>query len=282
MPAKPKLTVIHQHSTETEIIDPIKASDYLETMDLNRPVIESRVKLYARQMSAGEWLPSPQPIIFNTEGQLIDGQHRLWAVIESGASIEVAVARNYDTSIREVLDTGKSRTATDLLALAGYPNPKLHAAAITRIHAYETTGTFNNPHGALLLTPHEVLLRAQTDPAIIDAATQGNHTYFKFRPRGWTPAIVATLYYLFARINTDDCEAFFERLTSGLFTQANDPIYQLRERLLANESKQIHYSRNQIGALAIKAWNLYRTGDTVNRLVWNGGGANPEPFPEPR
>jgi hypothetical protein len=32
----------------------------------------------------------------------------------------------------------------------------------------------------------------------------------------------------------------------------------------------------------IKAWNAYRSGETIELLRWSPGGAKPERFPEPR
>ena len=50
-----------------------------------RPTLPT-VKYYARQMAGGAWKATGQPVIFDTDGTLLDAGHRLWACYLSGAS----------------------------------------------------------------------------------------------------------------------------------------------------------------------------------------------------
>src|SRR5690606_32632867 len=66
-------------TTKKVNITPAKAADILGQMVDNRPLSSATVKKYQAEMEAGEWRPYTDPIKFNSKGQLIDGQHRLWA-----------------------------------------------------------------------------------------------------------------------------------------------------------------------------------------------------------
>ena len=65
----------------------------LELNVCNRNVRESRVCEYANEMSAGRWRLTGQGIIILEDGTVGDGQHRLYAIVKSGATVQMPVAR---------------------------------------------------------------------------------------------------------------------------------------------------------------------------------------------
>ena len=96
------------------------AQNYLENMiDHQRKPSLSTVAKYATEMKAGRWIVS-NPISFDVDGKLIDGQHRLMAVIKAGVSITFLVIRGYETVAAQALDIGRSRLAVDIAHLQGY------------------------------------------------------------------------------------------------------------------------------------------------------------------
>ena len=87
-------------SITVETIDPETARQYLDTMRFNRPLDLVRVKQYAKEMQAGLWRDLSRYIEFTEEGDLINGQHRLHAVIESGMPQRFAIVRGLPVSAR--------------------------------------------------------------------------------------------------------------------------------------------------------------------------------------
>jgi hypothetical protein len=107
----------------------------------NRPVSKTRVTQYAKDMKRGHWLLTHQGLAFDTAGNLLDGQHRLWAVIESGATIDMMVTFGLPVGHTEinrvntmdVIDTGKSRNvAQQLLITHSIKNPN-NVASISNV-----------------------------------------------------------------------------------------------------------------------------------------------------
>src|SRR5437870_5147015 len=88
-------------------VGPELATRWLEGNVHNRKLREDVVARYARDMKAGRWLLTHEPIAFNKNGDtLVDGQHRLWAVVESGATVApvlTVIARAFYTAERERL-----------------------------------------------------------------------------------------------------------------------------------------------------------------------------------
>jgi hypothetical protein len=100
-------------------VTPELAFRWLEGNTHNRLVIQATVDRFARDMKAGRWRLSSQGIIFDTTGLLMDGQHRLCAVIEANVTVAMRVFFNEPPENRWVLDTGNRRSNLDILTLTG-------------------------------------------------------------------------------------------------------------------------------------------------------------------
>jgi hypothetical protein len=88
---------------------------------------------YATDMRNGHWKPSPSPIIFDEDGNLANGQHRLEGVRQSGKTIEFTITRGWPKDVIDTEDRGKSRTVGDQLHLHGTTYPQQVAASVVAI-----------------------------------------------------------------------------------------------------------------------------------------------------
>lgn len=102
---------------ETVVVTPEMAESWLKANTRNRKCRKSRVKIYARDMAAGNWKFSTQGITFGTDGSLIDGQHRLSAVVVAGVPIAMVVWFNVPPTSRSVIDIGAPRSFSDIAEL---------------------------------------------------------------------------------------------------------------------------------------------------------------------
>ena len=82
----------------------------------NRRIRPSHVRHLAKQMELGRWMLSPEPIVFSPQ-HLLDGQHRLSAVLMSGCTIEASVALVQNENVFRVLDQGVNRNNSDLTGI---------------------------------------------------------------------------------------------------------------------------------------------------------------------
>ena len=102
-------------------VTPAHAEKWLEMNTDNRRIRPSHVRHLAKQMEMGRWMLSPEPIVF-TPNRLLDGQHRLSAVLMSGCTIEASVALVQNEDVFRVLDQGANRNISDL---SGIPSAVL-------------------------------------------------------------------------------------------------------------------------------------------------------------
>ena len=100
-------------------ITPSYASVLLGGNTDNRKVRMSWVKELTRRIDEGEWVTTHQGILLNFNGKLLDGQHRLMAIVRAEKPVTMPVFYTDDENIYKVLDQGQKRTIGDL---TGYSN----------------------------------------------------------------------------------------------------------------------------------------------------------------
>lgn len=104
-------------TTEVVNVTPEMATEWLNHNTHNRPLRHGLVERYAAIMRAGGWKLVHQGIAFTAEGDIVDGQHRLFAVIESGMTIAFNVTRGVLAETQMVIDDHAKRTVRDVAVL---------------------------------------------------------------------------------------------------------------------------------------------------------------------
>ena len=100
-------------------ITPEQAERWLASRPANRTIRPTVVARYASDMEEGRWCTTHQGIAIDANGKLIDGQHRLAAIVRSGMTIEMLVT--FDVPDESVLsiDEGLKRNICDSLLFRG-------------------------------------------------------------------------------------------------------------------------------------------------------------------
>jgi hypothetical protein len=107
-------------TSELLVITPELAREFLSYNYSNRPINKLIVKKYAKAMKNGDWKLTHQGIAFDERGHLIDGQHRLFAIIEAEVNIPM-LKLVYDSTVESLqypIDIGKTRTIADITGLS--------------------------------------------------------------------------------------------------------------------------------------------------------------------
>ena len=87
-------------SGNMELITPEIASKYLTHNEHNprKNTNRNQIEAYARDMTAGKWFANGEPIVFDANGDLKDGQHRLMAIVKANVPVYMFVIRGVDPS----------------------------------------------------------------------------------------------------------------------------------------------------------------------------------------
>lgn len=116
--AMPEAQVMDAEAGTLVNVTPELAVEWLEHNTRNRKLRQSVVDRYAADMKAGRWLVTGDAIAFDRNGAIVNGQHRLWAVMESGLTVPMLVARDLAPEVVSVLDDHLKRSLTDVAEIA--------------------------------------------------------------------------------------------------------------------------------------------------------------------
>lgn len=257
-----------------EKVDPERAKALLAGTR-NRRLRNYYVAKLARDMEAGNWRPNSVIQIATTpDGEvLIDGQHRMAAVISSNVPQEFIVACGLSLNDQLVIDTGRSRTLSDTLTLRGETNTQTLAAAIGWLWRRQR----GVPASQSMPTMAEGLQVLHDNPALRQSLAPTRPACSSLRISG---GLGCCLHYEMSKLDPESADDFWHKLHTGLDVHERHPIYLLRSRLEKNAISTVaRIDTVMIHALIIKAWNVYLHGGELGSLRWGRGGANPEPFP---
>jgi hypothetical protein len=108
-----------QSTGEWELIAPLMAQALLNCTAGNRKTPSNRIGRMARDMENGKWLETGEPIQIDTNGKLINGHHRLKAIVEANTAQWLYVIRGVPTTARLVIDCGVQRSDADSFKMMG-------------------------------------------------------------------------------------------------------------------------------------------------------------------
>lgn len=103
--------------TEWKIWTPADAANAMTKCSGQRNLNNNRVRLYAREMAAGRWTTGVDPIVFDEDDNLINGQHRLAAVILAKIPVTVLTVRGMPRAAIRSIDMGAPRRTADLVKI---------------------------------------------------------------------------------------------------------------------------------------------------------------------
>jgi hypothetical protein len=144
----------------TEIITPEIAKKYLSEQNTNRKPNSKYISELATEMLNGRWIENSEAIKFDENNRLIDGQHRLYAIIRSKLEFSFNVIRGYTADTMTVIDIGKSRSAAHICQIKGMDVTNTHISCIQAMGLPDVTQFSLNKTKALeLVQIHEKALR---------------------------------------------------------------------------------------------------------------------------
>lgn len=119
-------------ATTWELIDVETAKYYMSFNTKNRNKIDFATNQYISDIQEGQWVVSHEGIAFDCTVALIDGQHRLDAIIKSGKALDLLVTRNLPQKSLEVINRGRMRKLSHTLQILGYEISNTRFTAIAR------------------------------------------------------------------------------------------------------------------------------------------------------
>lgn len=246
----------------TTYLTPEDAEHLLESNSHNRTLALSMVNRLANAMDQGEWGVNGETIKITPHGELLDGQHRLQAIIQHGQPVRMSVALGIEFKLFAVTDTGRSRNAGDILKIAGYKNTNANAAALNLLLRYQEDESFC---GRPTHRPKTVLTAMERYPHIQSfVATSNNLSYVI------SASTTQFMMYVLQTIDPDKAYSFFGKIQTGEGLKKNSPILAFRNLHLKMRAKKLRLDSRHLMASYILTWNAYYEGQTLTSPKWDG------------
>lgn len=252
------------------IIGPDEARVYLGRNTNNRKVRQSKVREFAHDMKNGRWIENGDTIRLDVNGEFLDGQHRMLAVIESNTEQRFLFVEGLQPESRKTMDLNSRRTAADAVFMGGAIGNVKDSAAIAR-------GLLMYQNGGRPTHMDIVDFTEQHLDALQDAESKAKPVYREF---GGGVSRYGVAAYVLATVDKEAAGRFMYLLATGDGLRRGNPIFALRSRL-RNATFANNRDRGAVVALlelVFKAWNLWRAGQDASIIRIAKG----ESFPEPR
>jgi len=243
------------------MVSPELAAQFLETSIGNRPINDKRVRRYVRSMLSGHWVVNNDDILFDYEGHLINGHHRLNAVIRAKRSIEMSFKFGMDRkSVLVTIDEGKSRSTLDVVHITGNTTTRMAVSAVG--YLFEQ---LNRKH----LMPREQLLEeVQRHEEAAKFATQLKKSPFAKNPVH--AALMRAWYYYEGE--RDRLGQFIQIMESGIYANEEEDAgaLKLRNLIIANPGcNRTGTDRDQLYRKTEAAIQYFMDKKPVSKLYGN-------------
>lgn len=248
-------------SADFTIVTPSLAADWLRLNNNNRNMRGANVAMYARDISLGKWIVTGQSVQFDRDGTMIDGQHRLMAIIRADKPVMLLVVRGLDPKAKSVIDAGAKRTAADALKFAGVTNYTA-VAALCRLCILFESGGDDTRHGSLV-SNSEVEDYRDAHPEVELAVAATRTIIGKIQ---MLPSVTAYCWMRLADVSESDCAAFFTAIVDSATDGKGDPRKTLLDKLRDDHDKGIRTPAVKQAQYVIRAWNYWRAGKSLTLL----------------
>lgn len=256
-------------------VTPSLAESLLNRNTKNRPLYNGMVTKMVNSMVDGEWLYDGTPIIFDQNGVLINGQHRLTALIKAKKTLTFKIEFGYLPSTFSTIDTGRSRSGGDVLTIAGIKFPRETSTTANFIFNFtrniiSESSRKNRQERNTSLSNTQLINFVQSNNQIVESVDFILKTKKKMGRnfKSLVPLYFLTgFHFIFDQKNSELANEFIYKFITGENLSMNSPIYVLRERLeLSKISKHDFLNHQEKVKLFVLAWNKYRKNETVKML----------------
>lgn len=256
--------------TLIETITPDVAASLLAANTNNRTLNRDAVDYYKSQMLTNQWRLNGETIKVGSNGVLLDGQHRLAAIMESGVTLEMPVCRDIHPDWVSTIDTGRQRKPADHLSIAGFrKDSSILAAAAAVCMNFDREGKYVRDWKK---TPaFKIIDWVEKNKGLVASIGRVPVSIGKLCPR----SIAVAMHYTFSSYyGAAQAEIFFDHLNSGAELKRGSPILALRSRLIEMKNQRVVMSssnRTMIIYYFVQAFKAWLDNREIKTLRYDPG-----------
>lgn len=248
--------------TETRTLTPEDAKHLLDVSEThNRTLTQAAINRYAKDMTDGNWKLSADGISIDTNGNILNGHHRLHALILSNTEQQFRVTYDANPETFDVYDTGKNRTGRDIFVLQGLESrtARIMASAIPYIISWE--------RNKVLMKSIDARQHGSANHAVREFYDNNKSIYISAKFTQSLPrhakllreSVACFLHYEITKIDTlTNADKYLKLVTTGDGICSDNVIYALRQMLTYHITGARRLHDTHIIKLAIHTYKLWK------------------------
>jgi hypothetical protein len=267
-----------EYTPTIEVVTPELAKDLLTRNTCNRAVSQHAVAGYAKDMGQGNWKLNGEAIVLTDKGVLRSGQHRLLAVILANTPIKMAINCGVEDDSYTTLDSGRRRTAANVLDIEGFKYAATIAGGIREFSTNQKgLPSINFLVGSQAVSNNDILKVAlalgKGRLEELAAICHNYNSHCKFL----SPAQILGFVLTLEELHPTKWMGFMDKIFYGIGIEKDTPEFWFAARARKEANTPTQKTPISIRkALFIKAFNAYLSKKQVSQLKFN---AEVEKFP---
>ena len=251
---------------EVTTITPQMAAEWISKTDesIQRKSNKGNTAYLASQIKEGKWKMNGEPIILNGSKGVLDGLHRLRAVVEENKSIQSLVVKGVDPKNIHTIDQGRARTMSDVISMHYDTNNHAAVAAALKFVFDFDSGRYGragsrSEYGRENLDTTDALQFLKNNPGFfkfIDEAVAQRNAGDKLVSQ----KVFCGLKWVTEEHAFEKAQAFFDKLSNGYGLGPKSPIAALRKRLIQERTAQHRLPGAALVRLLVMTFNNYCEG----------------------
>lgn len=260
---------------------PEDATAMLRRNTHNRNKKPISIEKFANEMAAGRWVLNFEAIKFGANGQLLDGQNRLFALESlagTGVSIEALVTAGASAEAQATMDLGARRSSADQLRILGLVVDSTGAAA-ARVYMEWSRKQFSSGSSRIRPSVTEINAWCVANPDIMQLL--GEATAAGYRKIWMPPSVALAASARLVQVDRTDGTAFMSQLKEGFDLHEGHPVAALRSRLDSIRINRIRTNERDYIGYTLQAWNAFRRKTSIRTVAAPKGGWTDDNIPDP-
>lgn len=235
----------------------------------NRSITRAKVDEIKKAMNNNEFVVNGATIVIDTEGYILDGQHRLTAISEQDKSFPIIVVEGVESSAFATIDTGRTRTASDVLSIEKVPYYSVVASAIQRILNGFGSTRDSGKVGSVKKTNTEILDFYYKNKSIISEDVKFCSDLFsnKQNTKIVTPAVTTAMMFLLGLEDRRKARSFIRELYTGVKENESNASITLRTKLINYKIDGFKVSDSLMRKLFITCFRAYKENRDLSRII---------------
>lgn len=264
-------------TTEITMVDPEKAENLLVRNIRNRTLDIKTVNRYADIMTRGEWRENYEPIQISDGGVLLNGQHRLKAIIKSGVPQKLMIVRGIDDSAMDSYDRLKVRSTSDIMSLHNVENSKVISSIIKTYLILKSGKLLTVKSGVLSnsklknysIYDNDFMLEYEKNGDLFQELYKKSRAINQSMKGLFTVSEMAAYmaYLIIDKKHSPDYAIGFFKRVSDISDVSSMPILLLREKLIKSKMGNMKLQSRTKKAYIAKSWNAFVQNKDMKALM---------------